>query len=80
MEKPPFTRANLSDVRAIMAIMRVPVMGLLCQAVMGWILILKYLLVGVCGCMRPCPTVPSIKCRRFLRPQLLWCSPSTEGS
>jgi hypothetical protein len=30
MEKPAFTRVNLSDVRVIMAIMRVPVLELLC--------------------------------------------------
>jgi hypothetical protein len=29
MEKPAFTRANLSDVRVIMAIMHVPVVDLL---------------------------------------------------
>jgi hypothetical protein len=33
MERPAFTRMNLSDVRMIMAIMRVLVKELLCQTV-----------------------------------------------
>jgi hypothetical protein len=51
MKKPSFTRVNLSDVRIIIAIMHVPVVELLCQATMGRIPILKYLLSGVCGRM-----------------------------
>jgi hypothetical protein len=35
MEKPTFTRMNLSDVRVIMAIMRVLVEELLCKVVTG---------------------------------------------
>jgi hypothetical protein len=35
MEKPTFTRVNLSGVRVIMVIMRVLVEELLCQAMMG---------------------------------------------
>jgi hypothetical protein len=35
MEKPAFTKVNLSDVRVIMAIMCVPVVELLCQVSMG---------------------------------------------
>jgi hypothetical protein len=35
MEKLTFTRACLSNVRVIMAIMRVPLVELLCQAVIG---------------------------------------------
>jgi hypothetical protein len=35
MEKPAFTRVNLSDVRVIMMIMCVLVEELLCQAVTG---------------------------------------------
>jgi hypothetical protein len=35
MEKPAFTRVNLSDVRVIMMIMCVLVEKLLCQAVTG---------------------------------------------
>jgi hypothetical protein len=34
MKKPTFTRACLSDVRVIMVIIRVPLVELLCQAVM----------------------------------------------
>jgi hypothetical protein len=49
MEKPTFTRRNLSDVRAIMAIMCVLVEELLCHVVMGWIPVLEYLLSGACG-------------------------------
>jgi hypothetical protein len=43
MEKSALTRANLSDVRVIMAIMRVLVEELLFQATMGWILVLECL-------------------------------------
>jgi hypothetical protein len=35
MEKLTFTRACLSNVRVIMVIMHVPLVGLLCQTVMG---------------------------------------------
>jgi hypothetical protein len=49
MEKPTFTRACLSDARVIMVIMRVPLVDLLCQAVMGQILALEYLLSGASG-------------------------------
>jgi hypothetical protein len=35
MEKPAFTKACLSDVRVIMAIMCVPGVDLLCQAATG---------------------------------------------
>jgi hypothetical protein len=49
MEKPTFTRANLSNVRVIMMIMRVSLDELLCQGVTGHILVLKYLLSGACG-------------------------------
>jgi hypothetical protein len=45
MEKPTFIRANLSNVRVIMVIMRVLVEELLCQAVMGHVLGLKCLFV-----------------------------------
>jgi hypothetical protein len=37
MEKPAFTRTNLSDVRVIMTIMRILGKELLCQVTMGWI-------------------------------------------
>jgi hypothetical protein len=49
MKKPTFTRACLSDVRVIMVIIRVPLVELLCQAVMEWIPVLEYLLSGVRG-------------------------------
>jgi hypothetical protein len=45
MEKPTSARANLSNVRVIMAIMRVLVDELICQTVMGRILILECLSV-----------------------------------
>jgi hypothetical protein len=35
MENPAFTRVNLSNVRVILVIMRVPVVWLLCQMVTG---------------------------------------------
>jgi hypothetical protein len=73
MEKPAFTRACLSNVKLIMPIMRVPMVELLCQAVMGWIPALKYLLSGARGHLWPHPVVPDIKCHRFLRSQLWWC-------
>jgi hypothetical protein len=49
MEKLAFTRACLSDVSVIMTIMRVPLIELLCQVVMGWIPALEYLLLGAHG-------------------------------
>jgi hypothetical protein len=44
MRKPSFTRVNLSDVRVIMAIMRVLMEELLCQVTTGWNLVLECLL------------------------------------
>jgi hypothetical protein len=49
MEKLAFSRACLSDARVIMAIIRVPLAELLCQAVMRWIPTLEYLQLGVRG-------------------------------
>jgi hypothetical protein len=49
MEKLTFTRACLSDVSVIMVIIRVTMVELLCQTVMGWIPALDYLLSGVHG-------------------------------
>jgi hypothetical protein len=46
MEKPAFSRACLSGVRVIMVIMHIPVVELLCKAVMGRPPVLKYLLLG----------------------------------
>jgi hypothetical protein len=51
MEMLTFTRVNLSDIRVIMEIMCVLVVELLCQAMMGHILVLKYLLSDAQGCM-----------------------------
>jgi hypothetical protein len=48
MEKVVFTRACLSSVRVIM-IMRIPLVELLCQMIMGWIPALEYLLPGTVG-------------------------------
>jgi hypothetical protein len=49
MEKLAFTRVCLSDVSVIMAIMRIPLVELLYQTVMGWIPALEYLLPGTRG-------------------------------
>jgi hypothetical protein len=49
MKKLVFTMPCLSDVRVIMAIMRVPLIELLCQAVIGCIPTFEYLLPGACG-------------------------------
>jgi hypothetical protein len=52
MENPTFTRATIFDVRVIMEIMRVLVVELLCQAVMGRVIVLECLLLGTHGCQR----------------------------
>jgi hypothetical protein len=44
MDKLAFTRACLSKISVIMAIMRIPLVELLCQAMMGWISALESLL------------------------------------
>jgi hypothetical protein len=49
MEKLVFTRACLSDASVIMVIMHLPLVELLCQATMGWIPTLEYLLSGTRG-------------------------------
>jgi hypothetical protein len=49
MEKVVFTRACLSSVRVVMVIMRIPLVELLCQMMMGWIPALEYLLPGTVG-------------------------------
>jgi hypothetical protein len=78
MKKPAFTRVSLSDVRVIMMIMLILVVELLCQAAMGWISVLKYLLSGTDGRLWPHPVVLGIKCCCFLRSWLWWCLPGTE--
>jgi hypothetical protein len=45
MERPAFTRMNLSDVKMIMVIMHVLKEEVLCQVVMGWIPILECMLL-----------------------------------
>jgi hypothetical protein len=54
MENPTFTKACLSDVRVIMAIMLVPMVERPCQMVMERISALKYLLSGVHVAMSHC--------------------------
>jgi hypothetical protein len=56
MEKLTFTRAYLSSIRVIMAIMCVPLVELLCQTMMRWTPALEYLLPGMCWA---CGHVPS---------------------
>jgi hypothetical protein len=53
MEKLAFTRACLSYIRVMMAIMSVFLAESLCQMVMGWILVLKYELLSACGFLWP---------------------------
>jgi hypothetical protein len=72
MEKHAFPKANLSDVRVIMAILCAAVEELLCQAAMGCILVLKYLLSAVHGRLGSCPIVPGIKCCRAPGCVLSW--------
>jgi hypothetical protein len=58
MEKLTFTKIFLSDVRVIMAIMRVPMVELFCHMTMGWIPTLEYLSLGprgACGHVRYFP-------------------------
>jgi hypothetical protein len=79
MEKPTFTRVNLSDVKVIMAIMYISVVDLLCEVSMGWILVLKFLLSGARGHLWPCLIMLGIKCCRFLKTHLRWCLPGTKS-
>jgi hypothetical protein len=53
-----------------MAILRVLVEKLLCQAMMGLILVLECLLLGVHGRLWVRPFKPGIKCYCFLRTRL----------
>jgi hypothetical protein len=57
MEKFAFTSTNLSNIKVIMMIMRVPVEELICQVVTGQILVLECLLSGArdaCGYILSC--------------------------
>jgi hypothetical protein len=77
MEKPNFTRENLSDVRVILVIIHVPVEELLCQVVMGWISVLECLLSGARGCLWLMSVMLGIKWHCITRTQLQGCSPNT---
>jgi hypothetical protein len=77
MEKPTFTRANLSDVRVIMAIMHVLMDELLCQTVMGGIPLLKCMLLGARRRLWLHPIRPGIKWCCFLRPEFHGHLPGT---
>jgi hypothetical protein len=61
MEKPTYTRTNLSSARVIMTIIYVPVGELLCQTVMERIPVLECPLPGVYGLMWLRPITPDIK-------------------
>jgi hypothetical protein len=61
MGKPTLTRASLSNVRVIMAIMCVPVEELLCQAVMDRFQYSSACLSGARGRLWLHPAMPSIK-------------------
>jgi hypothetical protein len=61
MEKPTFTRMNLSGVRVIMMIIHELVGELLCQVVKGRILELECPLSNACGLLWLHPIVPDIK-------------------
>jgi hypothetical protein len=52
-----------------MQIMRVSLVQLVCQTMMGWILALEYTLSGTCGLLWPCLVEQGNKCRHFLRPR-----------
>jgi hypothetical protein len=54
-----------------MAFMRVSFIEPLCQAVMGQIPSLEYILSGARGLLWPRPVVPGAKRRRFSRPLVL---------
>jgi hypothetical protein len=69
MGKPAFTRACLSGVRDIMAIMHVPLVESLCQTAMVWVPEHEFMLSSVRGLQRPCPIVMRTECYHFPRPQ-----------
>jgi hypothetical protein len=77
MEKPAFTRVNLSDIRVIMVIMHVLMEELLCQVVMGQIPVLKCQLSSACGHPWLHLVMPCIKCLCFPRTELQGHLPST---
>jgi hypothetical protein len=61
MEKPTYTRTNLSSARVIMTIIYVLVGELLCQTVMERIPVLECPLPGVHGLLWLRPITPDIK-------------------
>jgi hypothetical protein len=63
-------RGELSDVRVITMIMRVPVVKSLCQMVMRWVHVLECLLPSMCGCLWLRPVMPDIKWHYFPRTRL----------
>jgi hypothetical protein len=67
LENLTFIEARLSDVRVIMAIIRVLVVELLCQAVTGWVPVLECVLPDACGHERLHPVLSGIKWPRFPR-------------
>jgi hypothetical protein len=77
MEKPTFTRASLSDVRVIMAIMHIFVGELLYQAVIGRIPVLECMLSGVCGHLWLHSIMSSMKWHCFSRTRLQGHLPGT---
>jgi hypothetical protein len=61
IENPAFTGVTLSNVRVIMVIMRVPMVELLCHAVMEQVLVLEYLLPSMCEHQMSGPVMSGIK-------------------
>jgi hypothetical protein len=73
MEKSAFTRTCLSRIKVIMVIMCILLIELLYQTMMGQLLVLEYLMSGVCGCLWLSLVVPGIECRCFLITWFRWC-------
>jgi hypothetical protein len=67
MENTALFGASLSDVRVTMVIMRVLVVELLCQVVIGCVPVLESLLPGTRGRLWLCLVLPDIEWPRFLR-------------
>jgi hypothetical protein len=61
---------SLSDVRVIMTIMRILTVKSLCQAAMGWVLVLECLLLDTHGCLWLCPITLGFKWCYFSRTRL----------
>jgi hypothetical protein len=68
MEKLAFTRACLSNVKVIIAMMCVPLVELLCEMTMGQIPALEYLLSDARELLLPHRVTPGCKCHCFPRP------------